>query len=250
MRRRVLGLAVATVLAILGTLLIVRYVEEAGDRESAGQELSDVLVAATFIPAGTPADQLAEAVVIEAVPSRLVVDGAVTSLDQLSGLVATSDLNVREQLTVGRFGTPEEAAVAISGRVPVPEGLIELSVNVSPEQSVGGVVGVGETISILAAFDEGEQPTNTVGVLLRNVLVTSVQGGVAPAQPAEGTEIAATEPEPLPTTNTLVTVAVDGPDAEKLVYAIQYGRIYLAREPIDEAEVASQLATAENVFGG
>ena len=52
-----------------------------------------------------------------------------------------------------------------------------------------------------------------------------------------------------PTANVLVTVSLDGPSVERLVYAIEYGRLYLAHESADTGAVLSRIATAENVLG-
>ena len=51
------GIVAAIVLALLGTLGLVGYVQGAKDDAVAGEKLVDVYVASGKIPAGTPADQ-------------------------------------------------------------------------------------------------------------------------------------------------------------------------------------------------
>jgi len=246
MKKRVIGLGAAAVLAVLGTVLIVSRVDDASRREAAGQELATVLVMNEFVPAGTPSEELAGFVRADGVPAALVTEGAVADLADLAGLVSTTDLLANEQVTAGRFASAEEAARI--GSVDVPSDMVELSVSVSPEQSVGGAVQPGETVSVVATFDAGEQPVNSVGLLLANVLVTRVQGAApVTVDAAAATEETATPP-PAPTAESLVTIAVPSADAERFVYAIHYGQIYLAREPIDPDEFVSRVTTAENVF--
>ena len=245
MKKRVIGLIVAAVLAIAGTALIVSRVDDASRREAAGQELANVLVMDEFVPAGTPSEELAGFVRSDGVPTSLVTAGAISDLSDLAGLVSTTDLLANEQVTAGRFATPSEAARV--GSVEVPADMVEMSVAVSPEQSVGGAIQPGDTVSVVDAFDEGEQPVNTVGLLRSNVLVTRVQGvetvAIDAAAADDTTEAVA------PTTDVLITIAVPGTDAERIIYAIEYGRIYLAREPIDPEDFVSRVATADNVFG-
>lgn len=246
MRKRVLGLLAAAVLAILGTILIVTRVNDASQREAAGQQLADVLVMNEFVPAGTSSAELADFVRTDGVPIALLAEGAVTSLDDVAGLVTLADLGTNEQVTSARFGTAAEAARV--GTIEIPADRVEITVSMTPDRSVGGAVQPGDSVSVIAAFDEGEQPENSVGLLRGDVLVTRVQG----AEPVEIDAAVADDgtPTPAPTAESLVTLAVTGADAERLIYAVEYGRLYLARQPLDAAEFLSRITTAENVFKG
>ena len=73
---------------------------------------------------------------------------------------------------------------------------------------------------------------------IEKVLVTRVQGGYVPAPPAapaggEGDdEAAAVEEEDAgPEDELLVTLALSGSDAERLVYAMEFGTVWLSYEP-------------------
>src|SRR5215213_4581687 len=114
MRRRLLA-------AFAAIVVLLAYVRGADARALAGVQTVEVLVADQLIPEGTTADQLTELVRTETLPRKAAVDGRVTDLDELSGLVATVDVQPGEQLLQSRFG--EADAAGEEGTVPVPAGL-------------------------------------------------------------------------------------------------------------------------------
>src|SRR4051812_29900277 len=103
MKRRWIGLAAAAMLALLGTLVLVSYVQSAKDKAVAEEQLVPVLVADAKIDKGTAAKDLGGKVKQIDVPANARVDGAVTSLDELKDLNAAADVLSGEQLTKARF---------------------------------------------------------------------------------------------------------------------------------------------------
>lgn len=252
MRKRVVGIVVAAVLAVVGVLIIVSYTDDADERSRAGQEVAEILVADAFVPAGTPVGQLGAAVSARTVPFDLVVEGAITDLGQVEGLVVSSDLQPNQQLSANAFG--EEGSVR-AGDVEIPDGFTETSFLVTPDRSIGGTVRAGDTVSIIVAFDGGEQPANSVSLLLDNVLVTAVQGDQALVEASQGddglTDSGPSDGVDTPiTSSSLVTVALGDADASRLVYAIEYGRLYLSLESGEDSSVLAKVITAENVLQG
>lgn len=53
MNKKLLGVATALMLALIGTVALVAYVTNAEERALAGEELVEVYVVTTEIPAGT-----------------------------------------------------------------------------------------------------------------------------------------------------------------------------------------------------
>src|ERR671921_96173 len=104
MRRRLLAAFAALVLLFTGTVVLLAYVRGADARALAGVQTTEVLVADEVIPEGTPADQLTTLVRTETLPRKAAVEGRVTDLDELAGLVATVDVQPGEQLLLSRFG--------------------------------------------------------------------------------------------------------------------------------------------------
>jgi pilus assembly protein CpaB len=259
-KRKIIGVAAAIVLAALGTGVLLVYVGAAEQRALAGEVTVDVLVANDTIPKGTDVAALGSLVRAEKVPSKVRAKGAIAdleALDDLEGEIALVDLVAGEQLVAARFGTQAEL-VAQTG-VQVPAGLLQVTVSLEPQRALGGQVRPGDTVGVLSSFDpfdldgvvgedgeEGASKTpNTTHLILHKVLVTNVQteGGMA-SQAEEGDE---TTP-PAPTGNLLVTLAVDAPSIERLVFTAEHGALWLSAEPDDAPEDGTRIQTRGTVY--
>ena len=243
MNRRIIGIVGAVVLALGGTLALVGYVQSARDRAAAATNTVDVWVVKTAIPEGTPATEIEGSLEYVGVPANLRADGGVGDLDDLDDLVTSTELLPGEQLLTSRFVT---AAAARRGDVPV--GLHQITVELTPERAMGGRVRAGDSVGVFISFEpfdlEGQIPDgqggveqlkgktgNTTHLTLHKVLVTSVQiGPNASGVPAlSGEDGADDEPvnissvESAPTESLLVTLALDAPAIEQLVFAAEYG---------------------------
>lgn len=238
MNRKLTGLAIAGVSALVGTLLLVGYVRSAEARALSGEELVDVLVVTEAIAAGTPAEEIAGNVVTEQVPAKVRADGAITDLDDLDGKVATVDLLPGEQLVVERFAA--EAA-----RVGVPDGLLEVTVRLDPERAVGGTIRAGDKVAVFSSFDpfeidasgtgaggEGPKKTpNTTHLILHKVIVTNVQTATPVTQPKDEGDGDGDPFALAPTGNLLVTLALDADDAQRVLFTAEHGMLWLSAEP-------------------
>jgi pilus assembly protein CpaB len=227
-RRRVLGIAGAIVLAVLGTLALVTYVQSAEDRALAGEQVVGVYVATQAIDAGTPAEQLAGKVKLERVPSKVKADGAVTKLKQINGSVATVNLVTGEQLLRSRFAAPGTGGVQRSvGGTRIPTGWFEATLLLEPQQALGGSVKAGQRVAVVASVSGGITPSGPASaVVVRNGLVTNVQ-----IDGDKGDEASRKEVTDAPTGKFLVTIAVPQTELERIVYAADQGQIWLATEP-------------------
>ena len=78
------------------------------------------------------------------------------------------------------------------------------------------------------------------------MLVTKVQGGLAPLpEDADNADKAA----PMPSEESLmVTVAVTAAQAEKLVFAAEYGTIWLSNETPDDDKKGTRIVTEEGLY--
>ena len=105
--KRWIGVVAAVVLAAVGTLILIQYVNSADQRALAGQETIQVYVLQQEVAAGTPAEELAQTVETILVPAATQVPGTVASFDEIAGTVAAVDLVPGEQLLLSRFIQPE-----------------------------------------------------------------------------------------------------------------------------------------------
>jgi Flp pilus assembly protein CpaB len=102
-RARNIGLAAA--LGLVALLLIMLYVKksDSSDATSIGESLVGVFVASHDISAGTPGAEMTGAIHVQEVPRNTVVAGAISSKDQVQGLVSTAPILTGQQVTKRQF---------------------------------------------------------------------------------------------------------------------------------------------------
>jgi pilus assembly protein CpaB len=223
-QRRTFGVVAAVVLAVLGTLGLVAYVNGAEDRALAGERTVDVYVVSQAIPAGTDATKVEDRVTRERVPVKVQAKGAVTKLSQLDGTVAAIDLVKGEQLVSQRFVNPGQAVVA-HGKATVPVGYFESTISLEPDQALGGQVRAGQKVSVVAVGTRTARDATAATVIARGVLVTGVQ-----IDGEEGDSVEKRSVTAAPTGKFFVTLAMSQTDLESLVTAVNDGKVWLATE--------------------
>jgi pilus assembly protein CpaB len=230
---RLISTLVALVLAAVGAVLIFSYVGAADRRAYGEAEMVDVLVVTA---------DLASSLELKAVPKAAVADDVVTNLNQFGGRVAAVDLVVGETLLASRLVDPQ--SLGAPGTVPAPEGLQEFTVTFPPEQAVGGRISAGDTVGVFATFSDIDDSEPNVEPathhLFHRVLVTSVQGV---ASPAEG----AADAVALPGGSVYVTFATTAADAERIIFAAQFSRLWLSLETEDDTDEGTKFVTGENL---
>jgi pilus assembly protein CpaB len=219
MRTRIIAVAVAAVLAIVGAVVLVVGVNNANQSAAAGAQLTSVLVVRAEIPAGTAADHLGDAIGIQKIPAAYAARGAVTDVADLEGLVASVDLEPGEQLLTTRFSSPEQLASS-GAHAAVPEGMQEVAIAVDLQRIAGGNVGPGGHVGVFASFDGTSGDTST-RLLLNQVLVTSVASTVANSDDTQAQGLV------------LVTLALSADDAQDVVYAAEFGHIWMSLQTED-----------------
>lgn len=245
MKSRIVGAIAAVVLAVIGTVLLVQYVSASEQRALAGTETQTVLVVrdGISVPEGTVAEGLAELLTEEAVPAKVVPTDAIASLDQVAGLVTSVELVAGEQVLSSRFADPEE--LSEDQIVEVPEGMQEVTILLEPQRAVGGQILPGDTVGVFISLDGGGEvnPLAVTHLTLHKVLVTNVQGLPAPVE-----ESNVPGSTPIPAGSVLVTVARAAPDAEKIVYGQEFGRIWLSKEPATATEDGTRRITVDEIY--
>ncbi|MET3719025.1 RcpC/CpaB family pilus assembly protein [Arthrobacter sp. UYEF21] len=261
MKARLLGGIAALVVAIIGTVLLFTYVQSADRRALANTETQDVLVVKQNIPAGTPASQLAPYITTKAVPRTTLAAEAVEDLNSFGSKVTSVALVPGEQLLSSRL--VDATAYLGPARIEVPPGLQEITLRLGIDRVVGGHLQAGDTvgvfISMAAAAATGTDATagNATQLAFHKVLVTAVQfsSGAAAQTQAEATQASSTgalnaDSQSKPTTSDayLITFARNAVDAEKLVFAAEFGKIYLSKEPSDATEGTTGVVNQVRVF--
>jgi pilus assembly protein CpaB len=260
MRRKLGGSLAALLFATIGTVALIGYVQSAKDKAVAGERLVDVLVVTSPVPKGTAVSELADSVSVEKVPAKVRAEEAVKSIRELpKRSVAVVDLVPGEQVVATRFASPAEAA---DGRAAGNQ--LTVTVSLEPQRALGGRLQVGDTVAVLASFEpfdvagvvgpdgqplpEGTQSPNSTHLILHKVAVTAIQVDQqsenavgAGSKNSDGADAA-------PTTNILVSLAVDAPAVERIVFAAEHGTVWLAAEPSSATETGTKIVTRGNEF--
>lgn len=244
MKRRIGGLLAALVLATIGTVALVGYVQSAKDKAVAGEKLVDVLVVSKPIAKGTPVGAIEGMVKTVQVPAKVQAEGSVTTLASLKSLVAGVNLVPGEQLVSSRFVTAQVAAQ----QVDVPPGALQVTISLEPQRAVGGQVRVGDTVGVVASFSQREGNTAETHLILHKVLVTSVQVEQKPPSDNAKKSVDDRTPTLAPTGNLMVTLALDAASVERVVFAAEHGKVWLTAEPNDANEAGTRVVNAGSLF--
>jgi pilus assembly protein CpaB len=253
---KTVAVVVALLLALAATVAIFLYVRGVEEQAFEDAELVEVLVAQGPIEPGTTGEGASEAGLIarESAPRVNVPPGAVTSVDQIEGLVALDSILTGEIILRDRWGTTAEVSVALD----IPEGFEAVAVEVAVPPGVAGYVAAGTQVSILATVEspvdedavpvepdeedaalEEEAPVVEVRTqyLLQGVDVLAVGQRQLQTEEQEGT-----------VSSVLMTLAVEPEDAERLVFAVANGSLYFTLLPEDAEPVETPGRTFGDLF--
>jgi pilus assembly protein CpaB len=260
LKTRLLGGIAALVVAVIGTVLLITYVQSADQRAMAGTETTEVYVVQKPIAAGTPTGEFGDSIGKRSLPKSALTDGTVTDLGDLGTKVTAVSLVPGEQLLSSRL--VDAKSFLGPSRVAVPEGMQELSIKLPIERVVGGTISAGDTVGVFISLQDsssngaGETTSQSAGTQLtyHKVLVTAAQfsnGSAAQAdstqaKPSDGSMNASGDGQSDGTY--LITVALNAVEAERLVYAVEFGKIYLSKEPAEATEGNTGVVDKTKVF--
>ena len=227
--RRVLAALAALLLAAFGAVVLIAYVRGADARAEAGATLVPVLVVDELVPAGTPAEDVADHVSTVEVPQRLVATGSVADLADVAGLATTADLLAGEQVMAARFADP--TVQPDDGTVEGEPGTQEGSLTLEAQRAVGGVLTPGDRIGVFTtgANLDAATPIAATDLVVADVLVTRVQGGTDPATGTAGT--------------ITVTLALGEEDAAVVIAGMEEGTVWLSLQSEGEAADISRTSS-------
>jgi pilus assembly protein CpaB len=241
--RRILTIALAIVMAVIGVVVVLIYVKGADQRAIAGQKAVTVLVATQQVPAGTTAGAaLSEGLLSsQMLPAQSVPSDAVRSITpNLRGLVLSSDLPSGQLLLRPILVTAVQAATGL----PIPAGKVAVTILICVQKAVAGYVHAGSKIAIFDSLIKA--PPGSVSVtcsgttfskggtihtrlVLNNVDVLAVGPASSSASPATTTGAFSQSSASASTQSTvMVTLAVNQADAERVIELAEAGLPYLA----------------------
>ena len=245
MRRRILTIALATLLAAVGTVAVLAYVHQANVRAVHGVQAVNVLVAESAIPSGTPAGQALREGLLgsQKLPVASVPANAIRSITaELSGLVTSAAVQSGQLLLRPML----VAAAQVTGGVAIPKGMVAVTVQLCLPEDVAGYVTAGAKVAVFDTYSNTQQTQRTCNVahqtlapstvhtatVLPEAQVLSVEPAPATAQStgAGGTGLLSSSPANSTALQgaVLVTLAVTQADAEHLIGIAETGLPYLA----------------------
>jgi pilus assembly protein CpaB len=237
MKRRGLTIALAVLLAILGTAGVLAYVNHANARALAGQKAVTVLVAKSLIPSGTSAADAQRQGLLgtETVPA----DALTAITPDISGLVTDSQVQPGQVLLRPIL----VAAAQVTSGLAIPNGMVAVSIMFCVPEAVAGNVHAGSQVAVFDTVAKGSSAAGNqgacsgqrqppagaraaTGLILPRVTVLAVGAASASSQSGSSTSTASSSSSNQ--NNELVTLAVNQQDAERLILLTEDGLPYLA----------------------
>jgi len=223
MDRRRLLLILAVFVAVIGTALVFLYVKGADKRANNQYDNVSVLKATSNIAAGETYDSALSAgkMSLQPVPKNQLIEGYQTTTTALKGKIASSQIYAGQQIITSQWG--DGSNVSATTNLPIPKGMMAISVQLTDPDRVAGNVYAGSRIALFVSGMGGpghpvQAPTAGKGdetaLMLPNVLVLNVGDPAQSTSTTTATDGTSTT-ETLP--KTLLTLAVTQAEAQKII---------------------------------
>lgn len=244
-RRRVLLIA-AAVVAALGTVLVLVYVQGADNRARDAYETTEVLVATQQIERGETVAAAAAGgkLALEPVARGQILPGALTTTEGVEQDVAMTDIFPGEQVVPQKLG----ASAVEETRLQIPaKGDMAMSINLTDPARVAGFVNPGSEVAIFVNGTDTTTGQAYSRVLLTRVTVIAV-GSTTPITTTTTTEGQGGEQvaETLP--RTLITLSVSQPQMQKVLLGQSQGELSFALLTEDSKVKLTPATTPQNLF--
>lgn len=240
MNRRLGLIALAVVLALIGTFAVFAYAKSADRRAVDGIEAKSVLIVEKAIPLGTSWNDVVEGEFVseEKLPARATPSTALHTLkaDVPDGEVATAEIKPGQVIVRAMFG---ERAPAI-GNLAIPARRQAITIKVPANAEVAGFVRNGSEVAVYVGFQVENLPPEDQTIAGDKIYasklvvprVSVIAVSKAPSSNVSGTaddESGGLSNSRAADAEVLVTLAVDQPAAERIVLAqeLAHSTLYL-----------------------
>ncbi len=253
MKSKLLIVVVSVILGVLAAIMGARYLNSARTEIEAESKPVEVLVTKEDVPRGMTIEEMItrRLVAKEQVPQKYVASGAISSVRTVENQVLAVSLTKGEQLTQNRFQFPSEAGLAFS----IPKEFLAVSIKIDEVKGVAGLLKSGDHVAVVATFSPGANGQDISRILLPKARVLAVGRTVGTddnENQANGKRSVMTGGSPGGTsqsTASTVTLALSPKDVEKLVFAEEKGKVWLALLPTTDFEVKTGTGqTLQTVF--
>ncbi len=257
MRSRGLVVVLALVLATLATVGVFLYASGVKEDAESGGSLRAVIVSKVDIPANSDLNQYISDDQFETrmFPEDTIIEGVVTEISQLRNRRSNVFILAGEQIPVSRV----QGGKVEGGVLSIPEGHQAITVSLEAPRAVGAALAGGDNVTVLATFTavtleekgkKNQQQTTATGqqqtepVAATVVLVPQVEVlrvSVPQTTAVGGQETADT------TGDISVTLAFLPVEAQRFVFALEQGTVYLSLLPPDAEGVELEPVTVDAI---
>jgi Flp pilus assembly protein CpaB len=262
MRSRSLVVVLALILATLATVGVFLYARGVKEDAKTGGDLVTVVVAKDDIPANTDLNTVIadDGFTTLDIPQDALVEDAVTDVNQLKNRRNSVFIVAGEQIPLSRV----EGGKVPGGVLSIPEGYQAITVALGAPRAIGAALAGGDNVTILATFNDvvveekgkknqqattantatGQQQEQEQGVAATVVLVPQVQVLRVVVPETTGVEETASSAQDKVVS---VTLAFLPEDAQKFVFALEQGTVYLSLLPPDGEGVELEPLTVDAI---
>ena len=229
MKGRGLVVFLALVLATLATVGVFLYTNGVKEGVQTGDMVA-VVVSKVDIPANTNLNVLItdDQFKIIQVPEVAVVEGAVTSVDQLRDKNNSLAILAGEQIPVARI---QGEGTVPGGALGIPNGHEAITVSVDAPRAVAGAIGVGDNLTVYGTFSGFKSPIGKQIPTFTSVLVPMAEV-LAVYQPNYGDSgTLGTSGSQRGSGTISLTLALTPTDAQRMVFTMETGRVWLGLLP-------------------
>lgn len=237
----------AFALAGLTALGTFQYVSAADERALGDAKLVEVFMVKRDVAKGFPGERAVEEGYIEKerIPKKFAPEKALVDIQSLEGKVALAAMASGLPVVEGSFVEPRLARESFAQRIDT--GFQAVTLAFTDVQGVARLVVPGDKVNML--FKDGEGPEASTQFVMQGIEVLAV-GNSTEVLPGEAAPVA---PEGVAGTvetlnSGLITFAVPGRDAERLVHASLTGTIHLTLVPPDFTPTPTPPVNRGNLF--
>jgi pilus assembly protein CpaB len=230
MKGRGLVVFLALVLATLATVGVFLYANGVKEEAKSGGAEFAVVVSKVDIPANTDLNVLItdDQFKIIQVPEVAVVEGAVTSVDQLRDKTNSLAILAGEQIPVARI---QGVGTVPGGALGIPNGHLAITVSVDAPRAVAGAIGIGDNLTVYGTFSGLETPAGKKLPTVTTVVVPMVEV-LAVYQPNYGDSgTLGTGGSQRGSGSVTMTLALTPVDAQRMVMTMETARVWFGLLP-------------------
>jgi pilus assembly protein CpaB len=230
-KRRTIGIVAAVLMAAIGAITLVSYVNSAKNKAQAQDAVVNVYVLNKKVARGANAATIKSSVSLESIPRQLQQPGTISNLAAVDNKVAAVDLQPGDQLISARLANSTSAG---------PVNMVQISAELSADRTVGGTLSAGDTVGVYLSFSQA----STTQLVFQHVLVTNVQTTEAPVAQRSGDQV-----QQVAATDYIITLALTPAQSQSFANAAEFGHIWLSNDPASVPAAGSLPVTSQgNVY--